>query len=174
MFNLNKKLLLISTLSLPLLFGSLFVGCTNQNNTDSSNSSQIQNTVKNVNFTDLEKTITESNLLTCKAMTLEAKDFPAFTDIQDKIESGYTSRALINVRFEDVVVVKTSDTKAVIDALNSYLKSDTVKLFADGYGSAENAKAVQNAKIEAVGDYVYFIAAPNANELEELILNSLK
>lgn len=174
MFKLNKKVITVSTLSLTLLCGGLVVGCTTKKNDNSGSNSQVEAPVKEINFRTLEEDINNSNLLTFKSMTMPVKDFPAFVDIQDKIEDGLASRAMISTQFQDIVVVKTSDVKATTDALNSYLKSDAVRPFADGYGGEENISTVQDAKVGSVGDYVYLVAAPHSEDIEELILNALK
>ena len=80
----------------------------------------------------------------------------------------------MNVKFEDVVLVKTSEPETVVEALNTYLKSDSVKLFEDGYGGEDNITAVQNAKVGNVGNYVYLVASTNSDKIETLILDSLK
>ena len=77
-------------------------------------------------------------------------------------------------KFDDVVLVKTSEPETVVEALNTYLKSDSVKLFKDGYGGEDNITAVQNAKVGNVGNYVYLVASTNSDKIETLILDSLK
>jgi hypothetical protein len=58
-------------------------------------------------------------------------------------------------------------------AIEDY-KTDNLRMFADGYGGQDNATSVANSKLESVGDYVYFIAAPNANNIEAKILEMIK
>lgn len=164
----NNKTIVIPALALAILGGAFSIGCTKNSNT------QAETQVKNVDLTKLSSDIETGEILNFMPMIQPAVDFPAFAEIQDKIVEGFASIAAMNVHFEDVVVVKTTDTDATIDALNNYLKSDTVKLYADGYGGEHNINSIQNAKIEAVGDYVYYIASPNVEKIETTILDYLK
>lgn len=166
----NKKTLVASTLVLTVLCGGLFVGCSNNNEQSSNN----EVAVKNVDLNALSSNLEQSNLFTVKCMTVPAKDFPAFLEIGDLIEEGFAITALMNVHFENVAVVKTQDPDAVVEAINTYLKSDSVRSFGDGYGREENITAVQNAKVAAIGNYVYFIATPNSDDIEKVVLDTLK
>lgn len=166
---LNKKTLIASTLTLTVLCGALFVGCSNNNQ---SNNNEV--TVKNVDLTSISSNLENSQLFATMNAPIPVKDFPAFEEIQNLIEDGFAYRALMNVKFEDVVLVKTSEPETVVEALNTYLKSDSVKLFKDGYGGEDNITAVQNAKVGNVGNYVYLVASTNSDKIETLILDSLK
>ena len=81
----------------------------------------------------------------------------------------------MNVKLQDVFVVKTDDVEKVKQAIDEYKSNDmSFKMFADGYGGEDNSTSVADAILESVGDYVYFIAAPNASNIEAKILEMIK
>ncbi len=80
---------------------------------------------------------------------------------------------MINVKLQDVFVVKTDDAEKIKSAIEDY-KKDSLRSFGDGYGGEENATAVSNAILKSEGEYVYFIAAPNASDIEAKILEVIK
>ena len=61
----------------------------------------------------------------------------------------------------------------VKQAIEEY-KTNSLRMFADGYGSDDNATAVSDSILESVGDYVYFIATTNAKDIEAKILEMIK
>ena len=101
------------------------------------------------------------------------KEFYAFENVKDNIKEGFVLQAMINVKLQDVIVVKTDDVEKVKSAIEDY-KENSLRLFADGYGGDENAKAVSNSILGNKGNYVYFIATSNAKDIEAKILESIK
>lgn len=175
MFKFNKKTLAISTLSLSLATGALLVGCSSNTETPAKdNNTKNEATAKKVDLAKLESDIQNSGLLTFKSTNANIADFPALCEVADKVEEGFANMAMMNVQLQDIAVVKTKDIKAITDALENYLKSHTIQMFGDGYGNEANISSVQNAKIGTVGEYVYFIAAPNTDKIEDLILSNLQ
>lgn len=176
MFKFNKKTLVLSTLSISLAAGALLVGCSSNTETPSNdNNTKNETTAKKVDLAKLESDIQNSGLLTFKSTTTNnIADFPALSEVADKVEEGFATMAMMNVQLQDIAVVKTTDTKALTDTLENYLNSQTMKMFGDGYGNETNISSAQNAKIGTVGEYVYFIAAPNTDKIEDLILSNLQ
>ena len=80
---------------------------------------------------------------------------------------------MINVKLQDVFVVKTDNVEKVKQAIEEY-KTNSLRMFADGYGGEDNATAVADSVLESVGDYVYFIATPNVKDIEAKILEMIK
>jgi hypothetical protein len=80
---------------------------------------------------------------------------------------------MINVKLQDVFVVKTDNVEKVKKAIEEY-KTNNLRSFSDGYGGEENATAVADSILESVGDYVYFIATNNAKDIESKILEMIK
>ena len=104
---------------------------------------------------------------------MDAKEFYVFENIKDNVKEGFVLQAMMNVKLQDVFVVKTDDVEKVKQAIEDY-KTNNLRMFADGYGGEDNATSVADSKLESVGDYVYFIAAPNANNIEAKILEMIK
>lgn len=152
-----KKLRMFITSALLLGSMALVVGCGNSSKEETLDVATIQ------------KNLTESNVLTDKAIDTPAKEHWIFENVKDKIEDGFVSQAIINVRLQDVIVVKTTDVEATKKAIEEY-KENSLRMFADGYGGDDNATAVADSKLESIGDVVYFIATPNVAEVENIIL----
>lgn len=154
---------------LPIIIMTLsVVGCVKTNNTD-----KIDET-KNVSTTEIQQLINDSNLLVVEpVMEMAAKDHPIFESVKDLIEDGFVNQAMINVKLQDVIFIKTSDTDAIVKVIEEY-KNNNLKMFGDGYGGEENIEAVANSILEVKGDYVYFIATPNAKDIETEILKSFE
>lgn len=153
-----KKLLLL--FSLILTFS--LVGCSSTPK------------VKDVPVSDIKNAIISEKLIDVEPLNdIPAKDAPALSSVKDKIEEGFMLQAMINVKLRDVIVVKTNDTEAVIKALEDY-KENSLKLFADGYGGEDNVSSVSNSILKTVGNYVYFIATPNATDIEKTILSLIQ
>ena len=153
-----KKLLAL--FSLILTIG--LVGC--------SNTSKI----KNVPITDIKSAINNETLLTIQPVSdVDAKEFYLFENIKDNIKEGFVLQAMMNVKLQDVFVVKTDNVEKVKQTIEDY-KTNNLRMFADGYGGDDNATSVSDSVLESIGDYVYFIAAPNVKNIEAKILEMIK
>ena len=124
---------------------------------------------KEVSMEEIQTAVVKEELLPQMKQDIDAKEWWPLAEVQDKIVEGFVSVAAMNVKLQDVVVVKTTDTQAIVDAIEAY-KESSLKLFAGGYGGDDNATAVANSILEVKGDYVYFIAAPEATAIEAEIL----
>ncbi len=153
-----KKLLILFT----IIFTLGAVGC----------SSKAK--VADVPVEDIKTSINNKTLLAIEPVSeLDAKEFHAFETVKENITEGFVLQAMINVKLQDVFVVKTNDTEKVKQAITKY-KEDSLKMFADGYGGVENVEAVNNSILKSKGNYVYFIATPNAKDIEAKILELIK
>lgn len=153
-----KKLLLICS----LLFTFALVGCSSEPK------------IKDVPVSDIKEAIMSQKLIDVDQLNeMDAKDFYALESVKDKIDEGFMIGAMINVKLRDVVVVKTSDAEAVTKALEDY-KTNSLRMFADGYGGEDNIESVSNSILKTVGNYVYFIATPNAADIEKAILEVIE
>lgn len=153
-----KKLLLL--FSLVLTIG--LVGCTSKDD------------VKDVPVEDIKNAINNETLLKIQPIAeLPAVESYIFEGIKDNIKEGFVIQAMINVKLQDVFVVKTDDVEKVKTAIEAY-KENNLQMFADGYGGEENATAVADSILESKGDYVYFIATPNSKEIETKILEIIE
>ena len=136
---------LIALFSLVLTLG--LVGCSSKSE------------VKDIPVSDIKSAINNETLLPIQPISdIDAKEFYVFENVKDDIKEGFVLQAMINVKLQDVFVVKT----------------DNVRRFSDGYGGEENATAVADSILESVGDYVYFIATNNAKDIESKILEMIK
>jgi hypothetical protein len=151
-------------LSSAIVIASVFalVGC-----------SKESTTTVNVPVSEIQEAVLVDSLLNVEQDSIDAKDHWMFADVADKIEEGFVSQALMNVKLQDIIVVKTTDADAIVAAIEDY-KESSLQLFSGGYGGDENAEAAANAILEIYNDYVYFIATPNANEIEAQIMEKLK
>lgn len=153
-----KKLLILFSVLLSIGL----VGCTSKSE------------VKDVSIEDIKKAVNTETLLPITPVSdTDAKEFYAFENVKDNIKEGFVLQAMINVKLQDVIVVKTDDVEKVKSAIEDY-KENSLRSFADGYGGDENAKAVSNSILGNKGDYVYFIATSNAKDIEAKILESIK
>ena len=151
---------LVCLLSLVLTLG--LIGCSSKHE------------VKNVPVTDIKAAINNEELLSIQPVSdIDAKDFYAFENVKDSIKEGFVLQAMINVKLQDVFVFKTNNVEKVKQAIEEYT-SNNLKMFADGYGGNDNATSVADSVLESVGDYVYFIAAPNVKNIEAKILELIK
>lgn len=151
---------LIALFSLILTLG--LVGCSSKSE------------VKDIPVSDIKSAINNDTLLTIQPVSeVDAKEFYAFENVKDNIKEGFVLQAMMNVKLQDVFVVKTDNVEKVKQAIEDY-KTDSLKMFADGYGGEDNATAVANSVIKNVGDYVYFIATPNVKDIEAKILEMIK
>ena len=151
---------LIALFSLVLTLG--LVGCSSKSE------------VKNISVSDIKSAINNETLLTIQPISdVDAKEFYAFENVKDDIKEGFVLQAMMNVKLQDVFVVKTDNVEKVKQAIEEY-KTNSLRMFADGYGGEENATAVADSVLESVGDYVYFIATPNVKDIEAKILEMIK
>lgn len=153
-----KKLLILFS----LVFTIGLVGCTSKEE------------VKDVPVDDIKNAINNETLLKVQPVQeAPAVDSYIFENVKDNIKEGFVIQAMINVKLQDVFVVKTDDVEKVKGAIETY-KENNLQMFADGYGGEENATAVADSILQSKGDYVYFIAAPNAKEIETKILEVIE
>jgi len=151
---------LVALFSLVLTLG--LVGCSSKSE------------VKDVPVNDIKSAINNETLLPIQPVAdVDAKEFYAFENVKDNIKEGFVLQAMMNVKLQDVFVVKTDDAEKVKQAIEDY-KTNNLRMFADGYGGEDNAKAVADSVLESVGDYVYFIATPNVKDVEAKILEMIK
>lgn len=130
--------------------------------------------VKDIPVSDIKEAINNETLLTIQPVSdVDAKEFYAFENVKDSIKEGFVLQAMINVKLQDVFVVKTDNVEKVKQAIEEY-KTNSLRMFADGYGGEDNATAVADSVLESVGDYVYFIATPNVKDIEAKILEMIK
>ncbi len=173
---MKLKKIVISTLSLMLIVG--LVGCSKE---ESKEVGKPESTVTEVQSKlDVDSLVTKldnSELLPLKhEMSKEASAHFLFSDIKDSIESGIVSQALINIQLQDVFVIEgktEQDADKILNVLDEYKNSDSLRSFADGYGGEGNIDAMANSKLSKEGKVVYFIATPNADEIEKLILDNI-
>ena len=130
--------------------------------------------VKDIPISDIKAAINNETLLSIQPISdVDAKEFYAFENVKNDIKEGFVLQAMINVKLQDVFVVKTDNVEKVKQAIEEY-KTNNLRSFSDGYGGEENATAVADSILESVGDYVYFIATTNAKDIETKILEIIK
>lgn len=130
--------------------------------------------VKDVPVDDIKKAVNNETLLPIQpVLDTDAKEFPAFETVKDNIKEGFALQAMISVKLQDVIVVKTDDVEKIKSAIEDY-KTNSLELFSNGYGGDENVKAVSNSILESKGDYVYFIATSNPKDVEAKILEVIE
>ncbi len=145
-----------------LILTFLLVGCSSKSE------------VKDIPTNEIKDAILSKKLIDVDPLDdISAKDAYPLDSVKDKIEEGFMLQAMINVKLRNVIVVKTNDTKSVMKALEDY-KKNSLKMFADGYGGEDNVESVSKCILKTVGNYVYFIATPNAPEIEKTILNLIQ
>ena len=153
-----KKTLLLFV----LLFTFLIVGCSSKSN------------VKDIPVNDIKNAILKNNLLDVDPLNdIPASEFHALSSVKNDIDEGFMLSAMITVKLRDVIVIKTNNTEVIVEALEKY-KNNSLKLFADGYGGEDNIESVSNSILKTVGNYVYFIATPNSDEIEKVILDTIQ
>ncbi|MCR8745415.1 DUF4358 domain-containing protein [Romboutsia lituseburensis] len=151
---------LLTLFSLILTLG--LVGCSQKNE------------VKDVPINDIKSAINTESLLPIQPVAdVDAKEFYAFEKVKDKIKEGFVIQAMMNVKLQDVFVVKTDDVDSIKKSIEEY-KDNSLKMFADGYGGEDNVDAVNNSILESKGNYVYFIATKNAKDIESKILEVIE
>jgi hypothetical protein len=145
-----------------LLFTFLLVGCSSKSD------------IKDVPVIEIKDAILKNNLLDVDPLNnIPASEFYALSSVKNDINEGFMLSAMINVKLRDVIVIKTDNPEVVIKSLEKY-KNNSLKLFADGYGGEDNMESVSNSILKTIGNYVYFIATPNAYEIEKVILNTIQ
>lgn len=152
-----KKIILM--LSLVLTMG--MVGCSSKGSSE----------YKDVSVSQIQKAIESSSDLVEDSMPYDISNFDYFNDVQDKISEGFIIRAAINLRLEDIVVIKTEDPDAIYTTLENYKEDMIVRPFGAGYGAEENADYAANTIVEKKGNYVYLVSAKNAANIEKTILS---
>lgn len=158
-----KKIILGMAL---LSSGAVMVGC--------NNGEVEQSLVKeDLNMDEVKLNLLESGLLEESTFQSVAKDHWIFESVKDVIEDGFVTQAMINVKLQDVFFIKTTDVDAVEKAILEY-KENSLRTFGDGYGGEDNITAVANSKLVKMGEYVYFIATKNADEVEAKLLELIK
>ena len=151
---------LIALFSLVLTLG--LVGCSSKSE------------VKDIPVSDIKSAINNETLLPIQPIfDIDAKEFYVFENVKDDIKEGFVLQAMMNIKLQDVFVVKTDNVEKVKQAIEEY-KTNSLRMFADGYGGEDNATAVADSVLESVGDYVYFIATPNVKDIEAKILEMIK
>ncbi|MGL5643135.1 MAG: DUF4358 domain-containing protein, partial [Paraclostridium sp.] len=129
---------------------------------------------KDVPVSEIKDAILKNNLLDVDPLNdIPASEFHALSSVKNDINEGFMLSAMINVKLRDVIVIKTDNPEVVIKSLEKY-KNNSLKLFADGYGGEDNMESVSNSILKTIGNYVYFIATPNAYEIEKVILNTIQ
>ncbi|MGL5313103.1 MAG: DUF4358 domain-containing protein [Peptostreptococcaceae bacterium] len=153
-----KKLLVLFS----LVFTLGLVGCSSKSE------------VKDVPVDEIKNAVNNETLLQVQPVSeLPATESYVFENVKDNITEGFVLQAMMNVKLQDVFVVKTDDVEKVKSAIETY-KENSLQMFADGYGGEENATAVADSILENKGNYVYFIATPNAKEIESKILEIIE
>lgn len=148
---------------LIIILSFSFVGCSSSEN------------VKDISTNEIKSAINNEQILKIQPISeIEAKDFFVFDKVKDNIKEGFVLQAMINVKLQDVFVVKTDNVEKIKLAIDEYKSSNVFKSFSDGYGGEENINSASNAILESVGEYVYFIAAPNAKDIENKLLEVIK
>ncbi|MGL4877263.1 DUF4358 domain-containing protein [Paraclostridium dentum] len=145
-----------------LLFTFLLVGCSSKSD------------IKDVPVSEIKDAILKYNLLDVEPLNdIPASEFHALSSVKNDINEGFMLSAMINVKLRDIIVIKTDNPEVIIKTLEKY-KDNSLKLFADGYGGEDNMESVSNSILKTIGNYVYFIATPNADEIEKVILNTIQ
>ena len=153
-----KKLLVL--FSLVLSVG--LVGCSSKSE------------VKDVPVNDIMNAINNETLLPTQPVAeAPATESYIFESVKDSIKEGFVLQAMMNVKLQDVFVVKTDDIEKVKSAIETY-KENNLRMFADGYGGEDNITAATESILESKGNYVYFIATTNAKEIESKILEIIE
>ena len=99
-----KKLLTI--VSLVLTLG--LVGCSTKSE------------VKDIPVDEIKTAINNETLLTIQPVAeSDAKEFYVFENIKDNVKEGFVLQAMINVKLQDVFVVKTDDVEKAIKLYQS-------------------------------------------------------
>lgn len=162
-----KKIFLV--LSLVLAIG--LVGCSSKGG---------QSEFKDVSTEDVKLAITSSELLV-EPMPMDTNimeyDYEVLNNVHGSIEEGFILKAGMSFSLEDVIFVKTKspeDADKVFSALESYKEEVIIRVFGSGYGKEENATIAANTMIEKKGNYVYLIAAQNAEEIQKIILDTIQ
>ena len=158
-----KKIALFTS---ALVFGFAMVGCVKNNEAPASQELSIK---ADLSMNETQKKLIESGVLEDSSFEMPAKEHWIFESVKDKIEDGFVSQAMINVRLQDVMLVKTDDMDAVEKAILKY-KEESLRSFGDGYGGEDNITAVADSKLVKKDGYVYFIATKNADEVEKKLL----
>lgn len=164
--NLKKFLIPLALVSSV----GVMVGCDNSVITQVQKEESVK---KDLVIEDVKTELLASGILEQASFDSKPQDSYIFENVKDVIEDGFVSQAMINVRLQDVIFVKTSDVDAVEEAILEY-KTNTLTRFGDGYGGEDNVTAVADSKLVKMDGYVYFIATKNAQEVEDKLLELIK
>ena len=162
----SKKILI----PMALLFGTVMVGCANK---EQAPVEQTLNIKEDLVMSDVAIQLKESGLFTQASIESTPQESYIFESVKDVIEDGFVSQAMINVKLQDVMLIKTSDVDAVEKAILDY-KENSLRSFGDGYGGEDNVTAVAESKLVKKDGYVYFIATPNSSEIESKLLELIQ
>ncbi|MGL5329575.1 MAG: DUF4358 domain-containing protein [Peptostreptococcaceae bacterium] len=158
------KMLIVPFMALTI------AGCSNEKQDLSLNMDELKETISTEEYLDIQP------LATLDLGKGEGIDFPfvELQEVKDNIQEGFALTAMMNVHFQEVVVVKTDDVEKVTTALQAHLDAAKKSSYADGYGGEHNITAIANGVVGSKGDYVYFIAAKNVDKIKETIESSIK
>ncbi|MGL5346885.1 MAG: DUF4358 domain-containing protein [Peptostreptococcaceae bacterium] len=171
---MNKfKSIIFITLIVFILI--LSVGCSNKNdleNNPQKHDNKVEDVLNSINTPDY-LSITETN----EFVNTPIKEYVAdeLNPVKDKLEDGFVLTYPLTNKLQEVIFIKTNDVKSVNEALENLITNNLkYKQFADGYGSEENITIMANSILNNKGNYVYFIAAPKAKDIENKILEIIK
>ncbi|MGL5694843.1 MAG: DUF4358 domain-containing protein [Peptostreptococcaceae bacterium] len=159
------KMLIVPFMALTI------AGCSNSDKENLSlNMDELKETISTEEYLDIQP------LATLDLGKGEGIDYP-FVELQDvkgNIQEGFALTAMMNVHFQEVVVIKTDDVEKVTAALEAHLEEAKKSTYADGYGGEHNTTAIANGVVGSKGNYVYYIAAKNVDKIKETIESSIK
>lgn len=162
---------LLKFLIIPFMALTL-VACSSKDNKNNLtvNLNELKETLSTEEYLDIQPL---DSLDLTKEESLESP-FYDLKEVKDNIKEGFALYALMNVHFQEVVVIKTDDVEKVTEALQSHLDAAKKSSYADGYGGEHNISAIANGIVSNKGDYVYYIAAKNVDKIKEKIESSIK
>ena len=119
---------LIALLSLVLTLG--LVGCSSKSE------------VKDIPVSDIKSAINNETLLPIQPIfDIDAKEFYVFENVKDDIKEGFVLQAMINVKLQDVFVVKTDNVEKVkLESVGDYVY----------FIATNNAKDIESKILEMI------------------------
>lgn len=143
-----------------LVMSTLLVGC----------SKKDDNSSKEINLRDVYTTVVEEGTIELPMpMELSKEDFLLAYGVDGAlVEEVVASKAAISAAFCDILMIKTADgkTKDVLNAIEKSYESAMLYPFAMDY--------VQNKQVIEDGNYLFVIAAENAEGIKAEIEAALK
>lgn len=143
-----------------LVVTTLLVGCSKKDETSS----------KDINLSDVYTTVVEEGTIELPMpMELSKEDFLQVYGIDGAlVEEVVASKAAISAAFCDILMIKTADgkTQDVLKAIEKSYESAVLYPFAMDY--------VQNKQVIEQGNYLFVIAAENAEEIKAAIETAIK